>query len=277
MTTSFWESWYKVMAMRIRQGAGTGVQGAAVATAKRKTRPIVYPESDGKPMAETGRHMMEMFRLIMTLRRFYDDVPLVHVSGNQLLYYIEGNPKACVAPDLYVVKGLPKLPLLDTYKLWEIGVPPALVLEATSKTTSREDRTKKWEIYARIGVQEYILYDPRIRGWETRYPPLQGFRLGPDGYAPIPADPEGALLSEELGLRLILEQGRLIFRDPHSGMRLYSPDELAEIERQRAEIERQRADDEHRRAEQEADARRSAEDRIAELERLLRGRLPPSP
>ena len=71
-------------------------------------RPVHYPERDGKPMAESDLHRKEMARLIETLDAFLADRPDVYVSGNLLLYYEEGNPRASVAPDVFVVLGVPK-------------------------------------------------------------------------------------------------------------------------------------------------------------------------
>jgi hypothetical protein len=69
---------------------------------------IYYPESDGRPMAETDLHMEVMFDLIHGLRRYYADDPDVYVSGNLLVYDVPGNPKSSFSPDTFVVKGVPK-------------------------------------------------------------------------------------------------------------------------------------------------------------------------
>jgi Uma2 family endonuclease len=269
--------------------SGTAIGQARGARAPRRPKPIVYPDSDGKPMAETELHVDELLRLLQILRAFFALQPDVYVAGNLILYYEEGNPRASVSPDVMVVKGVPKLPRRDYYLLWEEGVPPCFVIEVASRTTRLVDRRRKWELYARLGVREYILYDPRFPGLETRYPPLEGYRLGPNGYEPLGRDAEGALLSGELGLRLVLEQGLLQLYDPRTGERLLTPDERAEIAADRAEAEAARAESEaarasnaERRAATEAEARhaeaaalRAAERRIAELEALLREKRPP--
>ncbi|MBI3359491.1 MAG: Uma2 family endonuclease, partial [Chloroflexi bacterium] len=70
-----------------------------------KTDAIIYPESDGKPMAETGIHVLLIAYLIGMLRAFFRHRPDVYVSGNMFMYYEEGNPRKVVAPDVYVVFG----------------------------------------------------------------------------------------------------------------------------------------------------------------------------
>jgi Uma2 family endonuclease len=197
-------------------------------------RPVHYPESDGKPMAESDLHRKEMTRLIETLDNFFADRPDIYVSGNLLLYYEEGNPRASAAPDVFVVRGVPKRDR-PIYKLWEEGVAPAVVIEVTSPTTRREDLAKKRTLYARLGVAEYYLYDPLA---EYLDPPFQGYRLDGADYRAMATDATGALTSEALGLRLLLVEGRLRLFERQSGAPARSPAErVAEAERRIAELE----------------------------------------
>ena len=110
-------------------------------------RPVEYPTSDGKPMAETDVHRKDMVDLIATLEDYFAADPKVYVSGNLLLFYEEGNKRKHVAPDVLVVRGVPKLPFRKYYLLWEEGRGPDLVIELTSKTTRKEDREKKLVLY----------------------------------------------------------------------------------------------------------------------------------
>jgi hypothetical protein len=119
------------------------------------------------------------------------------------------------------------------------------VVEVTSAKTRREDQLKKRSIYAQIVVTKHVLYDPL---GEYLRPALQVYRLGPSGYEPMAQDTNGACLSDALGLRLVLESGRLQFEDSRTGQRLLTPSERADVE---------------------TEARRAAEARVAELEALL--------
>lgn len=65
---------------------------------------VEYPESDGKPMAETGIHVEELLNLLSSLIDRYQGVPDVYVAGNNFFYYVEGNPRYAVSPDVYVVR-----------------------------------------------------------------------------------------------------------------------------------------------------------------------------
>ena len=89
---------------------------------------IEYPESDGQPVAETDRHRDLMFDLIAATRHHFRDVPDVYVSGNLFVYFVEGDPRECVAPDFFLVRGVPK-GQRRTYKVWEEGKAPEVVIE----------------------------------------------------------------------------------------------------------------------------------------------------
>ena len=92
---------------------------------------IFYPETDGKPMAETDTHRDLMIDLIEALKDFFRDDPLVYVSGNLLIYFQEGDPRVCVAPDVFVVKGVAKK-RRRIYKVWEEKKAPDFVLELSN-------------------------------------------------------------------------------------------------------------------------------------------------
>lgn len=202
---------------------------------------IDYPESDGKPMAETDLHRDVIVRIIQLLQSFLTDT-LAYVSGNLLIYYEEGNPQRSVAPDCFVVKGVEQR-RRRVYKVWEEGKAPDVVFEITSNRTRREDLGLKKELYARLGVQEYFLYDPTA---DYLQPPLQGFWLGDGGYRQPSPGADGGLLSQELSLRLVLdESGILQFYDLSTGQRLLTAEERAEmaeaeVARLRAELEQLR-------------------------------------
>ena len=64
-----------------------------------KSREVEYPSSDGKPMAEIDLHRDEMIYVIEALQKHFRDAPDVYVSGNLLLYYVEGEPRYSISPD----------------------------------------------------------------------------------------------------------------------------------------------------------------------------------
>jgi len=203
-------------------------------TATRRRPEPYYPESDGKPFAETEFHFDVMAYLIHALQVRYADEPDVYVSGNLLFYYVEGDPKASISPDVFLVRGIPKGPRMN-YLLWKEGKAPDLVIEVTSDSTCQEDLEKK-ERYEALGVTEHFLFDPLDDYLDPR---LQGYRLKRGRYQPIPLERDGSLRSQTTGLILRPEGMNLRLIDAVTGERLLGRREEAAA-RQAAE-ERTRA------------------------------------
>ncbi|MDE0086764.1 MAG: Uma2 family endonuclease [Candidatus Poribacteria bacterium] len=250
--------------------------GSDISTSRIRYAPtngaIIYPESDGKPMAETELHRNALINALIILIEAFKDKPDVCVSGNMMMYYVEGDPKKSVSPDVFVSFGIGKK-LRRTYRVWEEGKPPDFVLEFSSEKTHRTDQNEKKLLYASIGVQEYFLYDPERQYLPT---PLMGFRLIEGKFVPIPADSDGSVMSATLNLKLRLRGNTLGFYDTVSSKWLETPADTAaaqaEQEAVRADEEAARADRETARADQEAEIRKQAEAEAArlreELERL---------
>jgi Uma2 family endonuclease len=230
---------------------------------------VYYPETDGKPMAESDLHRDAMFYVIRLLQDYFAGQQ-VYVSGNLLIYYEKGNRYKSVAPDCFIVWDIePKR--RRSYRLWQEGKAPAVVFEVTSKGTQSEDLGKKMRLCAQLGVQEYYLYDPT---GEYLEPPLAAFELSGGGYVPMqpvkdivtvgdltftPGEGETPeYISPLLGLRLALdEQRQLCFYDPTTGRRLLTDaEERVRAEQaqrdaeQAAAEERQRAEEAQRRADE---------------------------
>ena len=191
---------------------------------------IEYPESDGKPMGETDVHIDWMVRIRDILRYRYRG-QRVYVTSNLLLYYQEGDPTKFVVPDIFVVKDCDPQ-RRRTFKTWEEGKAPNVAFEVTSRSSRRDDMVFKPQIYARIGVHEYFLYDPTAEYLAT---PLLGFRLTGGEHQPIQPDRTGALKCEQLDIALRLEAGNLVMYDSQSAQRLYTEAEAEYVARQAAE------------------------------------------
>ncbi len=174
-------------------------------------REVHYPESDGKPMGETEIHIREIMYLFQALNEHLRSEPNVYVGADLLLYYLEGNPKACVVPDVFVARGVSRGER-RIYKLWEEGRPPCLVIEVTSDSTRNEDLVKKKSLYERLGVEEYILHDPL---GDYLRPSLQGFRLVKGSYQSMPLETDGSIRSRTAGV---------IFRKEGKGLRVFNPE-----------------------------------------------------
>ena len=205
---------------------------------------VVYPESDGKPMAETEYHRDIMIDFIQMLKHYFRNANDVHVSGNLLIYYEEGNPRKSVSPDVFVAFGVSKKKR-RTYKIWEEGHAPGFVLEVASPSTYKHDLTRKKDLYSSVlGVREYYIYDP----YHEVDPYFLGYRLVDGVYEEIEFVNE-RLPSLVLGLELGENDG--VFG-------LYDPSRLAWLQ----PLEKQ--------VEQEAEARQRAEAELAKALKALK-------
>jgi Uma2 family endonuclease len=255
---------------------------------------IFYPDSDGQPMTESDATRDYLLYCVEVLRLYFKGRPNVYVSGNLFIYYEEGNPKASISPDVFVIFGVNNRKR-RSYKTWqEGGKLPNFVMEITSRTTRRQDEEEKPRLYASLGVEEYFQYDPTA---DYLKPQLRGSRLGDRTYQPLPLQttPEGTqyIHSQVLGLDLQLhspyvELGiaplaqELRFYDPKTGTKLLSRDELEQVrevlqqenetlqqERDTAQQERDTAQQERDTAQQERDtAQQRAEELAARLREL---------
>jgi Uma2 family endonuclease len=210
-------------------------------------REVDYPTSDGRA-SDSDVHRDLIWALIQTLNGHYAADPMVYVSGNLLLYYERGNKRKRIAPDVFVVRGVPKGDR-DYYLLWHEGKSPEIVIEITSKKTRFEDMKKKMALYRDVlQVPEYFLFDPFE---EYLKPSMQGYRLANGNYDPIQSI-DGRLPSEVLGLQFERVGTQLRLFKPSAGCQLLTFTKRAEAERQRAD----RAEAEGNRLRQEIEALR---------------------
>ena len=229
---------------------------------------IVYPESDGKPMAETDEHIQQMFYLIGALKLWFQRRKRVYVAGNNLIYYHQGDPKQRVSPDVYVVKGVEKR-LRRVYKLWEEKKVPCVAIEISSKGTKREDLVTKFRLYRDVlRVKEYYVFDPLREYLPGR---LKAWWLERGEYVDRPIDGD-RILSRELGLYLVEEKIlRLVV--PRTGEALRTLEEEAEGRRREAEGRRREAEGRRREAEGRRRAEAERDALRAQLARLRRFRV----
>ena len=226
--------------------------------------PLEYPDSDGLPMAENDEHHVAIQSVRLPLEEHLRHKAGTYVTGDLLMYYVQGDPSKCVAPDVMVVQGVAS-GLRRSYLVWAEGKPPDFVVEVSSPDSGKADRTVKRELYASIGVQEYLLFDPGYQegGQAGR---LQLFRRwGSKLVETGPGGPEGSdteLESEVLRVSFRAEGMRVRVRDLASGEDLLWNNEQAlarqDAERQR-DAEAQARQDAERQRDAEAQARQDAE------------------
>lgn len=231
-----------------------------------RTAPVAveYPESDGRPMAETPVHMDAMIDAIGALRDRYRHRDDVHVGGNMMMYYREGDTGRSVSPDVFVAFGPAQAPYRRVWKTWVEGKLADFVLEVTSKSSRTRDEQHKRVLYRRLGVTEYWQYDPT---GDYLDPILKGRRLSDAGaWEPLPLTTSGGVTSgasRVLGLHLCVYDDRLRLLDPATGRYLPTSEEKDAIIAEQRRI----AEEQRRSAEERA---RALQAEIDELKRLRR-------
>ena len=235
---------------------------------------VFYPEADGQPMTESDATRDYLFYCVEVLRLYFQSRRNIYVSGNLFIYYEEGNPKAVLSPDVFVIFGVSHRKR-RSYKAWqEGGKLPSFVMEITSMTTRRQDEIEKPKLYASLGVQEYFQYDPTA---DYLNPQLKGFQLVNGVYQPLPLETDinntPFIRSAVLGLELRLQTPEqslgvvplpkeLRFYDPQAGLKLLTREEV-ERARELAEQERDAAQQERDAAQQERDAAQQRAEQLA--------------
>lgn len=210
---------------------------------------VYYPDSADAPMPEHDGMRRQWIATESALRYHFRERPDVYVTSNLFLYFVEGDPKKRVAPDVFVALGVPDRDR-PNYKVWEEGKAPDVVFEFTSESSRFSDMGEKLGLYAALGVPEYYVFDPS--GLYLR-PSLRAFRLEEDVYREVRA--LGGLESPRLGLRLVVDGDRLRLAYPDGSPvpeDLVDASRSTEALRRRLEAEHARAESEHARAESEA-------------------------
>jgi Uma2 family endonuclease len=218
------------------------------------TAEIIYPSSDGQPMAESTIQYELIVKIKEGCESLFKDDPNVFVAADLLWYPVEGRPDISQAPDTMVVFGRPKGDRLSYIQHREDNIGPQVVFEIRSHNDSNTKMNKKLSFYQRHGVEEYYLYDPErneLEGWQ---------RI--DGDLEV-IEPMEGWNSPRLGVRFELGS---------DGLEIYRPDgekfiSYAELEAERA-LDRQRLQQESQRAEQESQRAEQANQRAEQAEQI---------
>ncbi|MER3493670.1 MAG: hypothetical protein C4323_15930 [Mastigocladus sp. ERB_26_2] len=197
---------------------------------------LLYPDSDGKPMADNTEQYRWIVLIKENLEILFAADNNVFIAGDLLWYPVRSQLISPTAPDVMVVFGRPK-GKRGSYRQWqENNIPPQVVFEILSPSNKPDEMDRKLEFYDTYGVEEYYLYDPesfRLDAW-----------LRQDGHLTKLWEMDG-WVSPRLGIRFDTSQGELVIYRP-DGQKFLTSVELEKL----AQQERQRAEQEHQRAEQ---------------------------
>ena len=226
---------------------------------------VVYPESDGEPMADNTLQFQWIVVIQGNLDLLFDSNPDVFVAGNNLIYPVQGSNTTCQAPDVYVAFGRPKSHR-GSYRVWEEGgIFPQVIFEVLSRGNRAGEMLRKFAFYQLHGAEEYYVYNPYSNT-------LEGYVRRDDRLDDVP-DVDG-WTSPRLGVRFSLADDTLAITYPDGrpfltfvelGKRADAADRRADAERQRADAERQRADAERQRADAERQRAEAFRAKLREL------------
>jgi Uma2 family endonuclease len=205
---------------------------------------LVFPDSDGKPMAENTLQ----FDTIVTLKGNIEVIArsTAFVAADNLIYVDPRDPTARQAPDVYVAFGRPR-GHRGSYKVWEEGnVFPQVIFEVLGPSNTPAEMEARRRFYFTHGAEEYYEFDPEAGTWI-------GFVRDRATGRPEPVETMDGFVSPRLGMRFaFLPHELLVFRP--DGSRFLSFQETyarAEAAHQRAEEAHHRAEAAHQRVEAE--------------------------
>ena len=233
-------------------------------------RPIVYPESDGQPMAENTKQFDWIVTIKCGLEALFANDPLVFVAGDLLWYPVEGHPKIRTAPDAMVVFGRPKGDRGSYIQFLEDNIPPQVVFEVLSPGNRAGELFDKLKFYEKYGVEEYYIYDPddgRLFGYLRTNNLLQEIAVM-EGWTSPRLKVRFHLVGTDL--ELFGPDGRFFVSYLELNEQRRSAELRADQESKHADEEALRADREARRAEEQALRAELAEQRAARMAAKLK-------
>jgi len=226
---------------------------------------LLYPASDGKPMAESTEQYRWIVMIKENLEILFADQPDIFIAADLFWYpvQVKTSPVPHQAPDVMVVFGRPK-GMRRSYQQWkEENLPAQVVFEILSASNKTREGIEamefKYDFYEQYGVEEYYIYDPdefTLEGWQR-----QGASL-------VALPQMSGWVSPRLGIRFEWQpRTELVVYRP-DGRRFLSSVELeqqVQQERLRAEQSRLFAQQERLRAEEAEQTLREAVPRLLAL------------
>jgi Uma2 family endonuclease len=212
------------------------------------------PDSDDTPVDNEDQNFVPNL-LLFLLEYIWKNRDDWYFGVDMGIYHTTGvSPRVPIVPDGFLSLGVERRKnggSRSSYVMWEENyTPPILTLEVVSHTYGDEYQ-KKLDIYRKLGVKYYVIYNPQF--WRRDgHLPLEIYKLVDSEYQLQIGEP---LWMPEIGLglgRCVLPSDR--FRREvlswfnEQGQRYLTGEEKADIEMHRADIERQKAKSEKQRA-----------------------------
>ena len=144
--------------------------------------PTHYPVEDEMGESVLQKLIVELLRPLLERWLAARAAPSF-VGANQFIYWVQYEPTRSVAPDVYVLPGVPPGAAFKTWKVWETGVVPSFALEIVSADVEK-DYAEAPRRHDELGVRELVVFDPesaaggdRVRWQVFRRRPRKGLVL----------------------------------------------------------------------------------------------------
>ena len=205
-----------------------------------------------EPEMESSLHYMQLLLLVTCLEWLWRDRNDYFIGANLTIYFSRQQlrNRDFRGPDFFLVKQTQKRPR-NAWVVWEEdGKYPNLIIELLSTSTADTDRSLKKNLYQdRFHTSEYFWFSPETLEFA-------GFRLAGSQYQEILANVVGWRWSEELGLYLGVDSGKMRYFTAE-GKKVPTPEEAAlEAQQSLQEVQLER-EQERQRAERLAERLRS--------------------
>jgi Uma2 family endonuclease len=226
------------------------------------------PCSDDTPVDNEDQNLLPNI-LLFLLKAIWAKRMDWYFGVDMAIYHTTGeDPTIPVIPDAFLSIGVERRKggkSRLSYAVWEeAGVVPILALEMVSQTL-RGEYGDKMDIYAKLGVLYYVVYNPELWGQKRKkkHQAFEVYKLVEGKYQLQQGEP---YWMPEVGLgigraRVMSDnelQEQLAWFD-EQGDRYLTSEERATLEQQRADLERQRAESE--RQQKEAERQRAKQER----------------
>ncbi|MDZ8186094.1 MAG: Uma2 family endonuclease [Nostoc sp. ChiSLP02] len=224
-------------------------QPLATPSVKDATESIIFPPGDiysDEPPLESDLHREQIDLLIRLIKWWWRDAygglslrENFYATGNLTIYFSPKQKKSeeFRGPDFFVVLDTEKKDRKSWVVWQENGKYPNVIIELLSDSTASVDKGLKKQIYQNtFRTPDYFWFDPNNQE-------LQGFHLVDGQYQEIEFTAKGWLWSQQLGLYLGVESGKLRFFTP-DGELVTLPEEEAKEQLQQANEQLQQANQE---------------------------------
>ncbi|PZU94189.1 MAG: hypothetical protein DCE90_15075 [Pseudanabaena sp.] len=205
------------------------------------------PDSDDTPVDNEDQNFLPNL-LLFLLEYIWKSRDDWYFGVDMGIYHTTGvSPRVPIIPDGFLSLGVERrknAKSRSSYVMWEEEyTAPILTIEIVSHTYG-DEYEKKLEIYRKLGVKYYVIYNPQF--WRRDgHLPLEIYKLVDGNYQLQIGEP---LWMPEIGLgigRAVLPSDRfgreILSWFDEKGDRYLTTDEQSDMESQRANFERQRA------------------------------------